>query len=211
VLSILTQVNPVPTLPSYFFKVHVSSSEWLGLPSSLLPGEIPMFLCEFFFCAHVYYTGPLINQNSHLSYSNLIRNYYWDDEIGEVCGISGRYEICREFLWHELQGNKLFGWPNCRWWDNFKMGLKENRSSKLAQPVTCIVFTCKVSGFNLDWDTLYLQVVVVSRHLSRHMLGQYLKLDCHNFITYPFQVIIHYNVFIRHYRLLIYWVSLNKQ
>jgi len=91
------------------------------------------------------------------------------------------------------------------------MGLKENRSSKLAQPVTCIVFTCKVSGFNLDWDTLYLQVVVVSRHLSRHMLGQYLKLDCHNFITYPFQVIIHYNVFIRQYRLLIYWVSLNKQ
>jgi hypothetical protein len=44
VLSILAQANPVPTFPSYFFKVHLSSHELLGLPSSLLPEEIPMFL-----------------------------------------------------------------------------------------------------------------------------------------------------------------------
>jgi hypothetical protein len=42
------------------------------------------------------------------------------------------------------------------------MILKEIRSSKLAQPVTFAVFNWNVPGFNLDWDTLYPQVVVVS-------------------------------------------------
>ena len=87
------------------------------------------------------------------------------------------------------------------------MDLKEIRSSKLAQPVTCVVFTWKVPGFNLGWDTPYPKVVVVFLHLS--MLGQCLKLDCHHFVTHPFQFINHYHVVNRHYSLLIYWVSLN--
>jgi hypothetical protein len=76
-------------------------------------------------------------------------NYYWDDEIGEACGIRWRCEMCRQFWWDELKGNKVLGWPSCRWWDNFKMDLKKIRSSKSAQPVTCVVFTWKVPGFNL--------------------------------------------------------------
>ena len=121
--------------------------------------------------------------------------------------------MCRGFSWDELQGSKVFGWPSCRWRVNFEMDLKEIRSSKLAQPITCVVFTWKLLGCNLGWDMFYLHVVVFFLHLSRHMLGQYLKLDCHHFITLLFQVIIHYHVVIRHYRLLIYWVSLinNKE
>jgi len=66
-----------------------------------------------------------------------------------------------------------------------------------------------VPGFILDWDMLYPQVVVVFLHLPRHILGQYLKLDCHHFVMHPFQFIIYYQVVIRHYTHLIYWVSFN--
>jgi hypothetical protein len=79
------------------------------------------------------------------------------------------------------------------------MDLKEIRSSKLAQPVTCVVFTCKLPGFNLGSDPIYPQGVVVFLHLSRHMLRQYLKLDDHHFVRHSFQFIIHYHAVIRHY------------
>ena len=42
------------------------------------------------------------------------------------------------------------------------MDFKEIRSNKLAQPVTCVIFTWKVPGFNLGWDTLYLKLLLFS-------------------------------------------------
>jgi len=85
------------------------------------------------------------------------------------------------------------------------MDLTEIRSSKLAQPVTCVVLTCKVPGFTLGWDTLYPKIVAVFLQLSRHMLGQYLKLDCYHVVTHLFQFIIHFHVVNMHYSLFIEW------
>ena len=87
------------------------------------------------------------------------------------------------------------------------MDLMEIKSSKLAQPVTYVFFTWKVLGLFLA-GTHTIQSCCRFPHLSKQMLGQYLKLDCH-FLMHPFQFNIHYHVFNRHYRLLIYWVSLN--
>jgi len=70
------------------------------------------------------------------------------------------------------------------------MEIKEIKSSKLAQPVTCVVFTRKLPCFNLGWDTLYPKVVAVFLRLSRHMLGQYRKLDRYHLVMHPFRFII---------------------